>query len=99
MKHKRQIDDAMRIGALVICSAPVLTFCGIFSVYTVKSIAFGQTVDLNVVTSAFKEIVFIIIGGASGFAWGRLAAQNASIRESIEPSAAVSAQEKEQTNE
>ncbi|MGL4490579.1 MAG: hypothetical protein ACRCU5_14165 [Rhizobiaceae bacterium] len=68
---RRAADDVIRFLALIICLAPVASFCFLYIfAYTISS-AGGAPPPLNEVRDGLRDIVLLIIGGASGVAFGR----------------------------
>jgi hypothetical protein len=70
-KPSRTFDDLVRLVAVLICAAPVGTYCILYFLNYALAKAGGNPLPLNEVREGLRDIVLLIIGAAGSLAFGR----------------------------
>jgi hypothetical protein len=68
-KQRRPIDDFTRVLAIIVCFAPVATYCAILIMSVLISSAGGTPPDITAINGGLRDVVLMVVGAAAGMAF------------------------------
>jgi hypothetical protein len=68
-KSRRPIDDFTRVLAIIVCFAPVATYCAVLIMTVLIASAGGTPPDITAINGGLRDVVLMVVGAAAGMAF------------------------------